>query len=119
NRRERDGGIPAWRAFPLRPLLHEQGRGALELDAANVGLADQQGDVLADGPAPDPLGQISGDSIADHLERKLPALDAAVESGDVKAEARLDRQRTDLPLLQIEQEGLELRHRRAARDLPE
>src|SRR5690606_10457187 len=99
--------------------LHEGRVGAPQLDAADVGLADEKRDVLADGAAPDMVRQIRGDGVFDGVEGKLAPLDAVVEPGDVEAEPGLDRHRADLADLQIEQEGFELRHRRAAGDLPE
>src|SRR3546814_11658685 len=63
--------------------------------------------------------QLLVDTILDGLERQLAPLDAVVEPGNVEAEPRLDRQRADLADLEIEEEGLEFRHRRAAGDLAE
>src|SRR5690606_1198096 len=99
--------------------LHQERSRALQLDAADVRLADQQAQVLADRAPPDVLAQIRGDPLAHRLERQLAALDPAIEPQHMVAETGLDRHRADLAGLQVEQEGLELRHGLAPADLPE
>src|SRR3546814_10908163 len=87
--------------------------------SSDVCSSDLERDILADRASPDLLRQVLGDTILDGLERQLAPLDAVVEPGNVEAEPRLDRQRADLADLEIEEEGLEFRHRRAAGDLAE
>src|SRR5262249_7962918 len=90
---------------------------AAQVEAFDRCCCRQRSDELARRAPPALRAQIIADALAHRLVGKTAAARALVQADHVYAEASLDRGRTDLPGLQAIENGFELRHRVAARQL--